>query len=78
MMRSIGYQKKKKNRRRKVDEKSCVTPALVLPTNLTSRINGKKTHTHTTVGCECVPVIWTLPFIVFSGVQYFIFKFEVW
>ena len=30
---------------------------------------GRK-HTHTTtVGCECLPVIWTLPFIlVFSGV----------
>ena len=40
------------HRRKKVDEKSCVTfllwPRLVRPTNLISRMNGKKTHTHTT------------------------------
>ena len=38
------------HRRKKVDEKSCVTfllcePRLVRPTNLMSRMNGKKTHT---------------------------------
>ena len=40
------------HRRRKVDEKSCATfllcdPRLVRPTNLMSRRNGKKKHTHT-------------------------------
>ena len=35
------------HRRRKVDEKSCVTPAGT-STSLTSRIYGMKTHTHTT------------------------------
>ena len=40
-----------KHRRKKVDEKSCLTFSCVTPagtsTSLTSRINGKKTHTQT-------------------------------
>ena len=45
--RNLSREKKQgTHRRKKVDEKSCVT-FLLCPTNLMSRMNGKKTHIHT-------------------------------
>ena len=57
-------------RRRNMDEKSCVTPAGTSNEfdvqNKWGKNTDTHTHSHTTVGCQCLPVIWTLPFIVFK------------
>ena len=53
MAESFPRENEGTHRRKKVDEKSGVTfllcdrPRLVRPTSLMSRMNGKKTHTHT-------------------------------
>ena len=36
-----------------------VSPRLVRPTNLMSRMNGKKTHTHTHIIAQSGPVIYS-------------------
>ena len=66
------------HRRKQVDEKSCVTfllcdPRLVRPTNLMSRMNGKKTHTHTHMYYNvfvCLKFFWCPCMAIIASLSY--------
>ena len=62
-----------------MDEKSCdlpVWPRLVRPTNLMSRMNGNKTHTHNVMKIVCLPYLPTVAVAVVSYCIIYCFLFQ--